>query len=168
MKKEKIRTFAKLGYTHMDTAEIVLKLNKLLAEYQVFFQKLRCYHWNVTGADFFELHEKFESMYNQAYKNIDEIAEKIRLFGQKPLGTFYEYIQHSDIIESDNPEKLTAFEMVKDVLNDTRNVLSAMEDCIHSASEINDFGTEDMMKFYIRQLEKDHWMLTAWQNQEII
>ena len=29
----------------------VENLNKLLSDYQVFYQKLRNYHWNVTGPD---------------------------------------------------------------------------------------------------------------------
>ncbi|NJK86607.1 MAG: hypothetical protein HC906_12205 [Bacteroidales bacterium] len=56
----KTRTFAKLGYSNMDTAEIVLRLNKLIASYHVFYQKLRNFHWNVTGQDFFDLHQHFE------------------------------------------------------------------------------------------------------------
>ena len=51
----KKRTFTKLGYTHMDTAEIVTLLNRLLADYSVYQQKLRNFHWNVSGQDFFEL-----------------------------------------------------------------------------------------------------------------
>ena len=35
------------------------QLNTLLADYQVHYQKLRNYHWNVRGPMFFELHLKF-------------------------------------------------------------------------------------------------------------
>jgi starvation-inducible DNA-binding protein len=38
----------------------------------VFYQKLRHYHWNVQGQDFFELHLKFEEVYNKWVVFIDE------------------------------------------------------------------------------------------------
>lgn len=36
-----------------------VKLNNLLANYQLFYQNLRGLHWNIKGRDFFELHIKF-------------------------------------------------------------------------------------------------------------
>jgi starvation-inducible DNA-binding protein len=42
--KVKKRVYAKLGYTKLETAEIVDALNKLLANYSVHYQKLRNFH----------------------------------------------------------------------------------------------------------------------------
>ena len=55
----------------METAEIVVSLNTLLANYQVFYNKLRNFHWNIEGPEFFELHEEFENEYNTVKENID-------------------------------------------------------------------------------------------------
>ena len=53
--KENIKKpFKKLGFTYLDTAEIVINLKQLLADYQVHYHRLRNFHWNVEGADFFE------------------------------------------------------------------------------------------------------------------
>jgi starvation-inducible DNA-binding protein len=40
-------------------AQTTEHLNQLVADYQVLYQKLRSYHWNVTGRDFFTLHPVF-------------------------------------------------------------------------------------------------------------
>ena len=56
--------------------ELGQKLNGLLANYQVFYQNLRGMHWNIKGREFFELHLKFEELYNDAQIKIDEIAVK--------------------------------------------------------------------------------------------
>ena len=93
------RTFIKLGYSHLDTAEIVTQLNRLLSGYSVYQQKLRNFHWNITGQEFFELHDLFEEMYKRAINETDEIAERIRLFGQRPASTFDEYLKLSIIKE---------------------------------------------------------------------
>lgn len=157
------RTFIKLGYSHMDTAEIVTLLNRLLSGYSVYQQKLRNFHWNVTGKDFFELHNFFEEMYKRAITETDEIAERIRLFGQKPVSTFTEYLKLSRIKEES--AKPGSFEMAKIVLSDIRNLLENMEEIINVAQDINDNGTEHMLQSFIYKMEKEHWMLTAWIKQ---
>lgn len=64
------------------TDTLVNKLNALLANYHVFYQKLRNFHWNVKGDDFFDQHEKFEQYYDTTKLNIDVIAERIRVWPQ--------------------------------------------------------------------------------------
>ena len=165
MEKKKIRTFAKLGYSRLDTAEIVSCLNRVSANYNVYLQKLKSFHWNVKGDDFFELYGKFEELYRRAYEETDEIAARVRLFGQRPLGTFSDYLEHSEIEEMH--ENLTSMEMVRELLKDMRIILSGMEECIQAANEVGDNGTEDLMKSFIRNMEKDHWMFTAWLMQDV-
>ena len=87
------KTYKKLGFTYLETAEIVVALKQLLANYQIHYHKLRSFHWNVEGPDFFELHEAFEQDYNTTKENIDEIAERIRVFGLKPLSDLKETIK---------------------------------------------------------------------------
>ncbi|MDO6738793.1 Dps family protein [Wenyingzhuangia sp. 2_MG-2023] len=161
---EKAKPFAKLGFTHLETAEIVSALNKLLASYHVHYQKLRNFHWNVVGPDFFEIHEKFETQYNIVKLNIDEVAERIRVFGKKPIGTLTSYLETSKITEIHDP--LTATEMVKEILNDFEILLNQMNDVSSAAENIKDRGTQDMMNSFIRQMEKTHWMLTAFMKTE--
>jgi len=50
---------------------VVVELNTLLADYNIYYQKLRSFHWNVLGKNFFDLHEKFENMYNEAKLKVD-------------------------------------------------------------------------------------------------
>ncbi|MFO7656645.1 MAG: DNA starvation/stationary phase protection protein [Bacteroidales bacterium] len=159
------RTFIKLGYSRMDTAEIVTLLNRLLSGYSVYQQKLRNFHWNIVGQDFFELHNLFEGMYKRAIKETDEVAERIRLFDQKPVSTFTEYIKFSDIKEESTEP--TSFEMANIVLSDIRSLLENIEEAINAAQEINDNGTEYMLKSFIYNMEKEHWMLTAWIKQKV-
>lgn len=160
----KKRTFKKLGYTKLETAELVEAMNKLLANYSVHYQKLRNFHWNVKGADFFDIHEQFEDQYNDAKVNIDDIAERIRVFGQTPLSTMREYLDISDIKES--PTDLPAMDMVREILKDYNILLEYMFNVIEIAIENGDSGTEDMIKGFIKEVEKNHWMMTAFSSGE--
>ena len=44
-----------LGLDKNDTADLVNKLNGLLANFQIYYQNLRGLHWNIKGKSFFEL-----------------------------------------------------------------------------------------------------------------
>ena len=142
---------------------IVSSLNQLLANYSVHFQKLRNYHWNVKGEDFFDLHEQFELQYNEAKMNIDEIAERIRVFDMTPLSTMEDYLRVSEIMET-SPD-ISSDAMVEEILNDYRILLSHMYNIVSIASENDDSGTGEMIKRFIKSIEKHHWMLSAFSNK---
>ncbi len=157
---KEMKTFRKLGFSHIETAEVVTKLNLLLANYHLHHQKLRNFHWNVEGSDFFELHEKFEEEYTKVYEQIDMIAERIRVFGKKPMSNWSEYLKVAEINEA--RKNVTSFEMVKEILNDFEILLSFMVSSHEAAAEVGDLGTVDMMTKFIQDLEKSHWMYSAW------
>lgn len=154
------REFKKLGFSAMETVEINQGLNTLLANYHVYYQKLRNFHWNVKGPSFFQLHDKFEELYNDARVNIDDIAERIRVFGQTPMSTFQEYIENAEIKEVGS--NLSAIEMVTEILHDIRVLLTHLEEAVNLAREHEDTGTEDMLTSFVQKLEKNHWMFSAW------
>jgi len=160
--KEK-KTFIKLGFRPLEAAELVIKLNELLANYHVHYQKLRNFHWNVKGDDFFDLHEKFELQYNQAKLNIDEIAERVRVFGKTPLSTLKEYLEHSTIKEVGTD--LTGTQMVEEILSDYRILLEHMVDVVDSAVDVGDIGTQDLINTFIKEVEKSHWMFSAFNHK---
>ena len=159
----KKRVYSKLGYTKLETAGIVDALNKLLANYSVHYQKLRNFHWNVKGGDFFDVHEKFEEQYNDAKVSIDDIAERIRVFGQTPFSTMRDYLENSDIKESET--SLTALEMVREIIKDYELLLESMFKVIEISIDVGDSGTEDMIKGFVKKTEKNHWMMTAFSHQ---
>ncbi len=132
-------------------------LNELLANYQVHYQKLRNYHWNVTGGDFFDIHEQLELQYTQAQENIDLIAERVRVFHERPLSTFAEYLENSSLKE--DPSVPDSTQMVKNLLADYVTLVDHMYETVDLALELSDAGTERMVKGFIEQLEKHHWML---------
>lgn len=149
----------KLGWSTGETEKIVDVLNELLANYQVHYQKLRNYHWNVKGGDFFDLHEEFETLYTEAQLHIDEIAERIRVFSKTPLSTLKDYLEHSQIKETGTD--LDAPVMVREVISDFSILIEHMSNVAEVAMEQHDSGSEQMMKGFVRKLEKHHWMLTA-------
>lgn len=139
---------------------IVVELNKLLADYHIYYQKLRNFHWNIAGKNFFDLHEKFEEMYNDAKIKIDEIAERVLTLRYHPMSNLSEYIEIASIEESTNAK--SDHDMVIQLLKDHKLLLAQMNTVIEKANKIGDEGTIDLIGAYIRELEKKSWMLDAW------
>jgi len=159
-KMAKEKAYSKLGFTGAEMESLVMKLNELLANYGVFYQKVRNFHWNITGPDFFELHEKFEEEYLESATIIDGLAERIRVFGSHPYSTYAQFLQNSEIKEIE--ERITSDQMVKELIQDYEVLLSCMVDAMDEALEIGDIGTQKMMQDLTESLEKKHWMFSAW------
>jgi len=156
-----------MNYLNMNDKKItpiVVELNTLLAEYNVYYQKLRNFHWNIQGKAFFDLHDQFEDLYSDARLKIDEIAERILTLNYRPLSRMKEYLEISKIEESSND--LSDIEMVAMILNDHKMLLKQMKIVINHASNAEDEGTIDLLGAYIRELEKASWMLSAWMKNE--
>ena len=48
-----MKTINKIGLDVQQSKELAGKLNELLANYSVFYQNVRGYHWNIKGEKFF-------------------------------------------------------------------------------------------------------------------
>ncbi len=156
----KEKTFDKLGFNQEEAGEIVGALNLLLANYAIVYQKIRNYHWNVVGDDFFEIHEKLEEEYTAASEAIDQIAERVRILGFRPLSTYAEFLEHADIEEPKGAVKSS--DMMPDVVSDFQTLLSFMIDVADVATEFGDLGTETLMRSMVTDLEKKNWMYSAY------
>ena len=138
---------------------VVWELNTLLADYHMYYQKLRNFHWNIEGPEFFELHEEFENEYNKVKEYIDITAERIRVFGVKPNFTLQKTMELATIKEE--KKNLSAIEMLREVLQDYEILHDNMLDGINASLETGDVATEQMLTDFIRNIEKRNWMFTS-------
>lgn len=142
------------------TQKTVETLNVLLADYHLYYQKLRNFHWNITGRNFFELHIKFEELYNDALMKIDEIAERILTLRHQPKSNYTDYLKISNLSEA--PTHISDIEMVQTLIEDHSTIIQQMRKTVEVADSADDEGTIDLIGAYIRELEKVSWMLNAW------
>lgn len=152
-----------MSYLNLDkkkTTATAKELNVLLADYHLYYQKLRNFHWNVIGHNFFDLHIKFEEMYDDAKLKIDEIAERILTLRFQPTSNFTDYVKLSNIKES--PSDTKDLKMVEILLDDHGKLLKQMRTVVEKADAAGDEGTIDMIGGFIGHIEKISWMLDAW------
>jgi len=138
------------------------KLNILLANYSIFYQNTRGYHWNIKGEKFFELHLKFEELYNDLLLKIDEVAERILTLGHTPEHSYSKYTQSSTIKES--PKVADGIKAVEQILESFKIIITLQREILTISSDVDDEGTNALMSDYIRMQEKLVWMYSSFLN----
>lgn len=154
-----------LGLPIKESEELVNELNGLLSNFQIYYQNLRGLHWNIRGKRFFDLHLKFEELYNDSQLKIDLIAERVLTLGGTPLHTFEDYVKNSKLPIGKNIHNDE--EAIALILSSLSHLLKIERVILNQASEINDEGTNSMMSDFISEQEKTIWMMSAWLEQEI-
>lgn len=149
-----------IGIDSHHATQLADKLNDLLANYMIFYQNTRGLHWNIKGEKFFELHLKFEELYNNLLTKVDEIAERTLTLGGIPLHTFDDYSSNSNIRPVKNVTR--ADEAVRTLLDAFQILILKQRELLDLSNEANDEGTNALMSDYIREQEKLVWMYTAY------
>ncbi|MDZ7649561.1 MAG: Dps family protein [Cytophagales bacterium] len=158
-----MKTTNAIGLEVDKAKQLAEKLNILLANYSFFYQNTRGYHWNIKGEKFFELHLKFEELYNDLLLKIDEIAERILTLGYSPNHTFTDYAEVSTIKES--KQVSDGLKAVANILESFKTLISLQRELLLLSDETGDEGTNALMSDYIRAQEKLVWMYSAFLNK---
>lgn len=154
-----------LGLPVKETEVIAAELNILLSNFQVYYQNLRGIHWNIRGKRFFDLHVKFEELYNDAQLKIDMIAERVLTLGGTPLHTLEDYVANNRLEVGKNISKDT--EAVQLIITSITDLLKIERVILDESDKISDEGTNSMMSDFIKEQEKTMWMMKAWSEEEI-
>ncbi len=150
----------RIGLDINKSQNLAEKLNVLLANYSIFYQNVRGYHWNIKGEKFFELHLKFEELYNDLFVKIDEVAERVLTLGFAPDHNFSDYSKASTVKESSEVSDGTL--AVKNILDSFKTIITLQRELLELSSDADDEGTNALMSDYIRAQEKLVWMYSVY------
>jgi len=149
-----------IGLDATKSAELAGKLDELLANYSIFYQNTRGYHWNIQGEKFFELHVKFEELYNELLLKIDEVAERILTLGHSPNHNYSYYKTISSVQES--KEVSDGQQAVSNILSSFKTIITLQRALLELSADAGDEGTNALMSDYVRAQEKSVWMYSAY------
>lgn len=135
-------------------------LDNLIADLTVFYQKLRHYHWNVKGPRFFDLHVKFEEIYNEVGMAIDAVAERVVALDGVPIHTLAHMLEATSL--SEDPSLPAAEDMVRNLVSDLQTLSAEIVDMIADAEEANDRTTFNLLDGIHDGFEGHMWMLKSW------
>lgn len=140
--------------------KLIDNLNREVANLGVLYTKLHNFHWFVDGVKFFELHEKFEQLYDEVTENFDAVAERILMLGGTPFATLKEFLANATIKEASG--KIDGKEMVVEVLKDFELLEKEITETIKIAQDLGDEVTVDMLIGMLASLQKHNWMLKTY------
>lgn len=138
---------------------VTKQLNTLLANTYGIYLKTQNYHWHVKGLHFKSLHGLFEEQYTSLAAAVDEIAERIRILGEKAPASFAAFNELKTL--SDGSTDYDASGMITDLSDDHQKIIQMLNESIVLASDAHDEGSVALFSERIAEHEKMRWMLEA-------
>lgn len=149
------------------SGEIQQMLNAILADEFVLYVRTLNSHWNVRGMQFHSLHAFFEELYEESFKIIDDLAEKVRAVGGFAMATMEEYLGNARIKEQvaspGDPRQ-----MIADLADGHETVIKHLREAFHMVKEkLDDPSTENFVADLLEKHEKFVWMLRTHLDREL-
>jgi len=137
------------------------ELAKLLADEYVLYTKTRNAHWNIEGADFYNMHKFFEMQFGQLDDIIDSVAERIRSIGHYTSATLKLFLELTHLTEVNN-EKNDGHGFLNELLIDHESIIIHCRENIHRfANDYKDFGSSDFITQLMETHEKMAWFIRS-------
>ncbi len=149
-----------IGLNDKQRSAVIDVLNRALADTVVLYFKTRNFHWHVQGPSFTELHQFFETQYEQLDESMDEIAERARALDGRAAASLAEYVKLTRLKE--NKTALSASDMLAELLADHESMIRQLRKDIEAVGDAGDAGTEDFLTGLMAGHEKMAWMLRAY------
>lgn len=148
-----------LGISDKNLKGVNELLNKVLADGNMLYIKLRKFHWNLSGDNFLELHELFEAQYTALAEAVDLTAERISTLGGIAIGTTSEFAKMSQLKE--NPGQVPDNQsMLRELVQDHETIIKAQREFIDQCEDkFSDVGSADFLTGLIQEHEKMSWKL---------
>lgn len=139
------------------------KLYKLLSDTQaslfLLFQKTWVYHWHVVGSDFKQIHDLFGEQYEEIQEEIDRLSEHMRFLGVKPISSLSRVLEVSGVSEAKT--NVSSMEMIRDLLEDHKKIVTMFDDAAAEAEEQKSRGTINLLDDLNEAHGKFIWMLRS-------
>ena len=140
------------------SSNLVTQIQSYLASTYTIYLKVQNLHWNIKGGKFFLIHELTEKYYENFAKDIDEIAERIRMLGVKVPATLKLFSANTTIKEV---EVMDSEDQLPLIMGDFELLISQLHTIINQAASQNDETSVGLFSDILARLEKDLWMLKS-------
>ncbi len=134
--------------------EIVEALNADLAATYVLYHQLKKHHWNVTGAEFRDLHLFLGEAAENAEEAGDELAERAQALGGTPVTGGAAMEEHAPI----EPEGEAVYDIRTSLANDLElygEVIESLREHVDLTTNLGDHATAEILRGILVEVEDD-------------
>ncbi|MFB9949872.1 Dps family protein [Rhizobium puerariae] len=138
--------------------DIAAALTTLLADVFSLYLKTKNFHWHMSGPHFRDYHLLLDEQAEQIFAMTDDLAERARKIG----GTTLRSVGHAarlQRIPDNDAEFVTPEDMLSELREDNRQLISLMRETHDLCDEHNDVATASLLENWIDEAERRTWFL---------
>jgi starvation-inducible DNA-binding protein len=140
------------------TRDIGAALVLLLADVFALYIKTKNFHWHMSGVHFRDHHLLLDEQGEQLFAMTDPIAERARKIGSSSLRSVGA-IARAQRISDNDADYVEPQDMLAELREDNRHLVSAMRQVHNTCSEHGDVGTTSLLEMWIDEAERRCWFL---------
>lgn len=141
-------------------ADMVAKLNQLLADSITLRDMYKKHHWQVSGPTFYQLHLLFDKHFNEQVEIVDTIAERVQLLGGVTVAMGGDAAEMTKIARPPRGRETVPVQISRLLEAHKHNIQSCLE-ISEAADDAGDQGTNDLVvSDVLRPNELQSWFLT--------
>lgn len=141
--------------------ELVLEVNRQIANLGVGYIKFHNLHWNVVGGQFKPVHEYLEALYDSFSDSLDEVAEVLRMKDEYPVASLKGFLELSQIKEIEESKDIHYEKVLKIVLDDLSVIKNQAKIVRNLAIEDDIIVLIDSMEGIISSIDKELWFIRS-------
>lgn len=145
--------------------KISTALNTLLADAFALYMKTKNFHWHISGRHFRDYHLMLDEQSDAIFATTDQIAERVRKLGGVTLRSIGQ-IAKLQTIKDNNESYVPPREMLRELMEDNKQMAAAMRKAHKLADDHEDSGTAGLLELFIDETERRTWFLFEASRQE--
>ena len=134
-------------------------LKTLLGTQFAYYVKAHGFHWNIESPDFYQYHNFFQAIYEDAYSAVDPIAEYIRALGEYSPGSLERFLELSIIRGQTKIPRARL--MIEELLADSGRIIELLNQCFEDATQENKQDVANFIAERLSQQNKFAWQLRS-------
>ncbi len=141
-------------------ADMVAKLNQLLADSITLRDMYKKHHWQVSGPTFYQLHLLFDKHFDEQLEMVDTIGERVQLLGGVTIAMGADAGETSRIPRPPRGREEVPVQISR-LLEAHKLIIQSCLDIAEAASKAGDQGTNDLVvSDILRPNELQSWFLS--------
>ncbi|MBR0714428.1 Dps family protein [Bradyrhizobium liaoningense] len=140
-------------------------INVLLADAFALYLKTKNFHWHVSGRHFHDYHVMLDEQSDAIFATTDQLAERVRKLGGATLKSIGQ-VGKLQTIQDNNEDYVPPREMLRELMEDNKQMAAAMRKAHKLCDEHDDTGTAALLEVFIDETERRTWFLFEASRQE--
>jgi starvation-inducible DNA-binding protein len=140
-------------------ADMVAKLNQLLADSISLRDMYKKHHWQVSGPTFYQLHLLFDKHFDEQVEMVDTIAERVQLLGGVTIAMGGDVAETTRIARPPRGREEVPVQISR-LLEAHKIIIQSCLDIADAATKAGDQGTNDLVvSDILRPNELQSWFI---------